>query len=58
MTDLAESARQRAEADYEIAGDTPEIRRINAGTAIKAMRKLGRTPDQWLIDVAEGRLPA
>lgn len=58
MHDLDASAQQRAESDYEIVGSTPEIRQINANTVVRIMRRQGKVPDQWLIDVAEGRLPA
>ncbi|MCS3779356.1 hypothetical protein [Tsukamurella ocularis] len=53
-----ESAEQRANADYELTGDTPESRRLSAEILVKLDRQEGKTPDQWVLDVAEGRLPA
>ena len=56
--DLNTSAEQRANADYELTGDTPESRRLSAEILVKVDRLEGKTPDQWVLDVAEGRLPA
>lgn len=58
MSSLEESAAARARADFRLRGDTPEIRRQVARVRVKAQRKMGVEPDQWVIDVAEGRLPA
>ena len=55
---IADSARQRAEASFRLHGDTPDIRRISARILVKAARRLGEEPEQWVLDVAEGRLPA
>ena len=56
--DLAESARQREEADFELWGDTPRTRRLIAEALVIAKRRMGKKPEQWVVDVAEGRLPA
>ncbi|MFT4086174.1 MAG: hypothetical protein QM658_03315 [Gordonia sp. (in: high G+C Gram-positive bacteria)] len=54
---LEESARQRAAADYRLVGRTAENRRISARIQVKVRTTLGQPADQWVIDVAEGRLP-
>ncbi|WP_157851108.1 hypothetical protein [Gordonia phthalatica] len=58
MTRSEESAEARRKAAYRLAGDTPRARRYAAMALMTAQRRLGKEPDQWVIDVAEGRLPA
>ncbi|MFT3662667.1 MAG: hypothetical protein QM809_15195 [Gordonia sp. (in: high G+C Gram-positive bacteria)] len=56
--DLTESQRQRENADFTLRGRTPEARRASARGLVTIARKRGQQPDQWVLDVAEGRLPA
>ncbi|MEZ5213286.1 hypothetical protein MYK68_19890 [Gordonia sp. PP30] len=58
MTSLEESAAARDAADFDLRGRTPEERRINAETFVINRRLWGKEIPQWVIDVAEGRLPA
>lgn len=59
MTSTARSsAEQRARSDYDLYGDTAEARRVSAEILVTLDRKEGKTPEQWVLDVAEGRLPA
>ncbi len=58
MTDLVESARQREDADFELFGRTPEARQLSARILVNLDRQEGKVTPQWVIDVAEGRLPA
>ncbi|WP_440713237.1 hypothetical protein [Gordonia sp. FQ] len=56
--DLEESRRQRENADWELRGNSPGARRAAAKLRATALRKQGREVEQWVLDVAEGRLPA
>ncbi|WP_440713608.1 hypothetical protein [Gordonia sp. FQ] len=58
MTDLAESARQRAESGEVLFGSTPALRRKSAQLVVEIDRLEGKEPPRWVLDVAEGRLPA
>ncbi|CAM3494063.1 hypothetical protein [Tsukamurella hominis] len=58
MTATTSSAEQRAHADYELYGTTAEARKISARILVKLARQEDKDPDQWVLDVAEGRLPA
>lgn len=58
MTRLTGSAKQRAASQFDLRGSTPENRRISAQILVKIARKENREPEQWVLDVAEGRLPA
>lgn len=49
---------QRANADFELTGDTPEARRISARILVKLARQEGEEPEPWVLAVAEGRLNA
>lgn len=53
-----DSAEERANADFELAGSTPRSRRMSAELLIKLDRQEGKATPQWVIDVYEGRLPA
>ncbi|MFT3716620.1 MAG: hypothetical protein QM774_11950 [Gordonia sp. (in: high G+C Gram-positive bacteria)] len=55
---LEESAKAREEADFAIRGRTPRERRNYAKVLVRARELEGREPEQWVVDVAEGRLPA
>ncbi|KXP09292.1 hypothetical protein [Tsukamurella pseudospumae] len=52
------SQEQRRIAGFDLYGSTPEARRISAQILVKLARQEGREPDQWLLDVVAGRLPA
>ncbi|MEZ5211344.1 hypothetical protein MYK68_11365 [Gordonia sp. PP30] len=56
--DLSESERQRMNADYTLRGRTPRARSAAARALVTIARRRGEEPDQWVLDVAEGRLPA
>ncbi|WP_156485544.1 hypothetical protein [Tsukamurella pseudospumae] len=58
MTSIEDSARERDEADFELRGRTPEARQASASILVNIDRQEGKTTPQWVIDVAEGRLPA
>lgn len=58
MADIADSARQRAASGKALFGSTPAARRKSAQIVVKIDRLEGREPPQWVLDVAEGRLPA
>lgn len=52
------SADERAKATFELRGDTPVSRRLSAEILVKVARRRGEEPIRWVLDVAEGRLPA
>ncbi|MEZ5211843.1 hypothetical protein MYK68_08670 [Gordonia sp. PP30] len=58
MWDLEASARQRAESEDVLFGSTPAARRKSAQIVVKIDRLEGKEPPRWVLDVAEGRLPA
>lgn len=59
MTDsLSRSAEERELADFELGGDSPRARQLSAQIIVKLDRQEGKQTPQWVIDVAEGRLPA
>lgn len=58
MSSLEESAEARANAPYRLRGKTPRERRIAAQIQVKLAHQRGKEPEQWVLDVAEGRLPA
>ncbi|GEE01611.1 hypothetical protein nbrc107696_20570 [Gordonia spumicola] len=55
---LERSARERAGADFILAGRTSRARQSAANILVKVARLQGEEPEQWVLDVAEGRLPA
>ncbi|MEC4611870.1 hypothetical protein [Tsukamurella tyrosinosolvens] len=55
---LERSARERDEADFFLRGQSPEERMISAEIVIELDRQEGKATPQWVIDVAEGWLPA
>ena len=57
MTKRISSAERRAQADYVLGGETPEARVFSARILMELDRQEGKQTDQWVIDVAEGRLP-
>ena len=58
MTSIADSARRREQSEFDLRGSSPAVRRANARLLVKIARIEGREPEQWILDVAEGRLPA
>ncbi|MFC7754361.1 hypothetical protein [Tsukamurella soli] len=58
MGSIEESAAARAKADFHLWGMTPHNRRISAQIVVEVARRKGEEPEQWVLDVAEGRLPA
>lgn len=58
MTSLDESAAARKRAAFGLRGRTPQERVIAARILVKIARQRGQEPEQWVLDVAEGRLPA
>lgn len=52
------SAEERAKAKFSLTGDTPRSRQLSAEILVKLDRRKGKEPEQWVLDVAEGRLPA
>jgi hypothetical protein len=58
MTTTNSSAEERERADFALWGNSPEARRISAQILVNLDRQEGKTPVQWVLDVAEGRLPA
>lgn len=58
MMSLEESAAARERASFRLAGESPEERVIVARIRVKIARQRGQEPEQWVLDVAEGRLPA
>lgn len=57
-SDLERSARERDEADFFLRGQSEEERMISAQIVIELDRQEGKQTPQWVVDVAEGRLPA
>ncbi len=55
---VEESAAARERADFKLRGRTAPARRSAARILVKAARLRGEEPEQWVLDVAEGRLPA
>lgn len=55
---MSDSARRREEAEFELRGVTPRARRLSAQALVNLARTLDEEPEQWVLDVAEGRLPA
>ncbi|QKT08761.1 hypothetical protein HUN08_17295 [Gordonia sp. X0973] len=55
---LEESAAARERADFQLRGSNPSTRRSAARILVNAARIRGEEPEQWVLDVAEGRLPA
>ncbi len=55
---LEESKAQRAASAWDLAGSTPDIRRMSAEILVKLDRRFGKVTPQWVLDVYEGRLPA
>ncbi|WP_156485629.1 hypothetical protein [Tsukamurella pseudospumae] len=53
-----DSAKARANAKFELTGDSPRSRQLSAEILVKVARRRGEEPEQWVLDVAEGRLPA
>ena len=58
MTSLEESAAARARADFKLNGRTPRARLASARILVRVAEVEGTEPEQWVLDVAEGRLPA
>ncbi len=52
------SAEERAKADFSLRGDSPRARQLSAELLVVLAHRKGEEPEQWVIDVAEGRLPA
>ncbi|BDD84188.1 hypothetical protein TPB0596_39510 [Tsukamurella pulmonis] len=52
------SAEARANAEFALAGDSPRSRRLSAQLLVRLAHRRGEDPEQWVLDVAEGRLPA
>lgn len=52
------SAEERARAKFKLTGITPRARRLSAEIIVNVARGRGEEPEQWVLDVAEGRLPA
>ncbi len=58
MSSLEESAAARARSERQLRGRTAEERRIAAEIVVVNNQMRGVDTPQWVIDVAEGRLPA
>ena len=56
--DLEASKRQRADSEWDLRGNSPGARRAAAELLVTVRKKQGREVEQWVLDVAEGRLPA
>ncbi|NKY20243.1 hypothetical protein [Tsukamurella spumae] len=52
------SAEERAKAKFSLQGSTPRSRQLSAELLVTLARRQGHEPEQWVLDVAEGRLPA
>lgn len=58
MASLEESVAARERADFRLAGPTPRARLASARILVRVAELEGTEPEQWVLDVAEGRLPA
>lgn len=55
---LEESRIAREKSNLTLRGGSAVGRRHAANAYVKAKRILGEEPEPWIVDVAEGRLPA